>query len=598
MTPSTSRLPSEAQGHRSASVRPIADLLIYAAIVFCSLMNALFGAYRTDSDTAAYLDLSDAIKTGNWHFAINSYWFPFYPFLLTLGRALFGFGMQYEIMAARLVDALLNLVFVLAAVALAASVRRLMLARGTPAEYLIPARTLYLWSAVVAYFLASIDLTNMKPDTLTSIFMILTVTALLHALAHDTILAWFAVGVCGGLAYWAKAFAFPFFFLWIFLAAAANLRKGRVLARLVLALVVFLIVAAPLIWRISSLQGRLTYGESSGLNQAWLVNHADRFNPVADLTVYQSGTALAHFTHPGELLSKSPFIAYYGGPHSYGSTPQWTEPAYWSDGLKPRFVWRQTLASIRSDLAVLASLFVMRLQVALLAVMLAFWGFRMRRRSFADPALFAALILAVACVGLFIAVYLEGRHVAFALLIFAVVYAGCSLRGRRVGSDRSLHTAVLFAAALVLLFDFQGTLRDARVARAQGAQHLHGIYSMPIVSAGTELGRLYPRDAEVACMGDAACWGDPYWVRYGGLRLTAIIETGGGLAVKSAEQSCGQLARHPEALDALRKKNVRAIVARFDGTQACSADWRPLGTSPNFSYLPLDYLPLANLPLN
>ena len=69
--------------------------------------------------------------------------------------------------------------------------------------------------------------------------------------------------------------------------------------------------------------------------------------------------------------------------------------------------------------------------------------------------------------------------------------------------------------------------------------------------------------------------------------MTGIVETGHGVVNESAEEGCGKLKQNPAALDGLRKKNVRAIVARFDGTQACSADWKPLGASRNFFYLPL-----------
>jgi 4-amino-4-deoxy-L-arabinose transferase-like glycosyltransferase len=565
----------------------IADCLIYAGIVFSSVLSALFGAYRTDADTVAYLDLSDAIKDHNWHSAINANWFPFYPSLLTVGRAVFGFRVQYEFMAARLVDAVLGLAFVAAAVALAASVQRLMLARGIDADNLLPARTLYVWTALVAYFFASLDLNNIKPDTLVSTFMILAVAALLRALAEDSLLAWAAVGLCGGLAYWAKAFAFPFFLLLIFLAALVYFRKARILARLVLALLVFVVIAAPLLWQISTLRGRFTIGEAGRLDMAWYVNHADRFNPLADPATWQPGTAVANFKHPGELLSKTPSISYYGGPHSFGSTPQWTDVSYWSDGLAPRFVWSQSLAEIKYDLTLLGATLVMRFQVVLFAVMLVCWGFRVRKESFADRIVLVVLVLAVACVGLYSVVYLETRYVVFALVMIVTVYAACSLTRMPARENRSLHAAVLVMAALVLLFGLQSTLREWKASREQGAHPWRGIYSAPIFSAGAALGRLYPRGAEVACMGDAACWDDPYWVRYAGLRMTAIIETGHGSAEESAEQGCVMLAENPAALNAMRSKNIRAIVARFDGTQPCSAAWQPLGTSHSFFYLPL-----------
>jgi len=574
-------------GDAVRSIPPKIDLLIYAGIALCSLAQALFGAYRMDADPVAYLDLSDAIRNGDWHSAFNAYWFPFYPTLLAAARAMFGFRMQYELMAARLLDALLGLAFVAAAVILAASVRRLILASGIREDELLPAPTLRLWVAVVAWFFVSLDLTNIKPDTLVSIFMILAVAALFRAFIDDSIPAYIAAGLYGALAFWAKSFAFPFFLLWILLAALFHLRNLKILGRLALALFVFAAVSAPLVWQISSSQGRFTFGTSGSLNLAWFVNRADRFNPVADQAAWQPGSAAGNLIHPGDLLAKSPSISYYGRPHSVASTPQWDDPSYWFDGLKPRMVLRQFFAEIRVNLRVLGSLAVMRFQVAALAALLGFWGFRMRRRSFAHPVVMMALIQALACICLYVAVDLEPRYIAFAFVISATVYAACSLTPTPGADHRSLHAAILIAAALLLLFGLQDTLRESKSGLAEGAQPLRGIYSMTTVSAAAELASLYPRETEVACMGDAACWLDPYWVRYGGLRMTAIVETGNGVTAKSAEEGCSKLAQNPAALDALRKKNVRAIVARFDGTQPCSSQWRPLGTSPNFFYLPL-----------
>ncbi len=588
MTSSKPGLVTDRQNTLPSSLPLFADWLIYAGMGYASLISALFGAYRTDADTVAYFDLSDAIRVHHWHSAFNANWFPFYPWLLTLARSLFGYRVQYEFMAARLLDAALNLAFVGAAVVLAGAVRRILLARPVSAHALLPARALFLWTALVAYFLASLDLLNPKPDTLVSIFMILSVAALFRALTTDKLLVWLAVGLCAGMAFWAKAFAFPFFLMLIFFTALGHLRRARVLGRLALALIVFALVTAPLLWHISMLRGRFTYGEAGRLDMAWYVNRADRFNPVADPAAWNPRSAIASLKHPGQLLSKSPSIAYYGGPNSFGSTPQWTDLSYWSDGLAPRFVPREFLAQLAHNLSILSANVVMRFQVVCLVALLGLWGFRMRRKSFCQPIVLVALIMAVACIGLYSVVYLEPRYIAFALVLIATVYAASSMTSAPVREDLSVHGAVLIAAALVLVFGLQTTVREGNEARQEGAQPTHGIYSMAIDSAGAQLASLYPRGAEVACMGDAACWTDPYWVRFAGLRMTAIVETGHGFEQESAEQGCVKLAQNPAALDALRGKNVRAIVARFDKTRPCSAAWQPLGRSPNFFYLPLN----------
>jgi hypothetical protein len=462
-----------------------------------------------------------------------------------------------------------------------------MLARGISADKLLPPRILYLWVAFFAYFFCSQDLSGITPDALVSSLMILTVAALVWGIAEGKFQPFIAVGLFGGLAFWAKAFAFPFFFLLLLLAIAVNIHKRRVLLRLALSLAVFGLIAGPYIWQMSAAKGRLTFGESGRLATAWLVNGADRFNPVADFTVYQRGTAKVSLKHPGELLSKSPEIAYYGGDRVYGSTPQWNDPSYWSDGVSPRFVLHQTLSTVKKSMATLGSITLMRFQAVLLAAALCCWGFTVRKTSLVDPILVMAFVLAVGCIGSYALVLVEGRYIVFSLVLIGTLFAACALTKRPCAGHRSLHVMVLLMAALVLAGAFQTTLREWKTAKQEGAQPLHGIYSMAVVSAGSELATLYPRGSEVACMGHTACFGDTYWAKYAGVKMTAIIETGHGEASTSAEQSCQKLDQNPATLDALRQRNIRAIVSRFDGTQPCSAQWRPLGKSPNFFYLPL-----------
>lgn len=587
MTLSTAPIAPHKQNSVFTLAPRVADWLVYIGVVVCSLVNALVGAYHVNSDTVAYLDLSDAIKNHLWHSVVNAYWFPLYPALLAIGKAFFGYRPQYELMAARLVDAAQGLLFVLASVALAASLRRLMLARGIGADKLLPPRTLYLWVVTFAYFFCSQDMSGITPDALVSSFMILTVAALFWGIAEGKFPPYIAVGLFGGLAFWTKAFAFPFFFLLLLLVIAVNIRKRRVLLRLALSFAVFALIAGSYIWQISAAKGRLTFGESGRLNMAWMVNGSDRLNPVADLTVYRHGTARVSLKHPGELLSKSPEIAYYGGDRVYGSLPQWNDPSYWSDGLSSRFVLHQTLATVKKSMATLGSITVMRFQAVLLVAALCCWGFTIRKPSLADPILVMAFVLAVGCIGSYELVLLEGRYVVFSFVLIGTLFAACAQTEQPCGECRSLHIALLLMAAMVLFTGIQANMREWKAAEQEGARPLQGIYSMPVVSAAAELASIYPRGSEVACMGDAACWADPYWARFAGVKATAVIETGNGVDVKSAEQSCQKLQQNPAALDALRQQHIRAIVSRFDGTQPCSAQWRPLGKSPNFFYLPL-----------
>jgi hypothetical protein len=569
-----------------AKVATWADWVAYAGIVFACFLKAWIGSDGSNGDTIAYFDLSDAIQHHLWRHVVNASWFPGYPVLLALTRALFGYRLQYDLLAARLLDFVLWLTFVAAAIALAAAIRRLMLARGIKVDELLPARTLYLWVATFAYFFLSIDLLGVKPDTLLSALMIFSASALILGIANESMAACAVAGLLAGGAFWTKSFAFPFFCLMILFAALVNLRNYRVLRRLAASFVIFAIVAGPYIWQISAAKGRFTIGDSGRVNVAWYVNGAERFNPVNDSTVYSMGQAAGRFKHPGELLSKCPEIAYFGGDKVYGAMPQWDDFSFWSDGIAPRIVLHQYLSAAKVNLLALGNVLPMRLQALLLVVALYLWGFRIRRRSLADPILLAAVAVALACVGLYLVVHLEIRYVAFAWIMLGTLFAACSLN-KNASANSSLHLTVLLVSCLISLYGIQLCLHEQVLAREAGDNPAKGMYEMASFNAGTALASHYSPGTEVACMGHSACFGNMLWARFGSLRVTTVISMPHREETGSAEQYCQVLQNHPAALDLLRKRDIPAIVARFGNARPCSAEWQPVGNSGDFFYLPL-----------
>ncbi|MDP9051756.1 MAG: hypothetical protein M3O31_13720 [Acidobacteriota bacterium] len=567
----------------------IIDWAVYAGIAVSTAISALVGRYNVDSDTVAYLDLSNAVRAHQWHALVNASWFPLYPALLTIGRSFFHFRPQYDLMAARLVDCAIELLLIFACVVLATMLHRLMLVRGVAANRLLPRRTLSLWVAIFSYFFIGLDLVGIKPDALVSVLLLFAVAALIWGLIRGGFLPFIALGLCGGLAYWGKAFAFPIFVLLLLFTAAANLRRPRVLAGLLTSAAVFALVAGPYIWQISADKGRLTIGDSGRLNTAWYVNGADRFNPISDLIIYHRHDAVGDFKHPGELLSPDPEVTYYGGDKVYGSTPQWDDFSYWSDGLHSRFVLGETLTTIlRNTESLLLFTLPMRLQALLLLAVPICWGFTVRRQSLADPILLVLPLVALASIASLTLVHLETRYIAFSFMILGAVFAACSLSNHPSDeARRSLHLALVLASGLILVANLQTSMRELKAAQKEGAHPLQGIYSAPVLSAGVHLASLYPRGTEVACLGDFACWEDPLWTEYARVKMTAIVETGPGAETKSADQGCRKLDQAPQVLDSLRQHNVRVIVGRFDKPFPCSSQWMPLEDSGQFFYLPL-----------
>ena len=464
--------PTEIETKQAAplvSVPMAADVAMYAGVVLCLMVNVVLGGGAwVDGDTVAYLDISDALRQHLWAYALNASWFPLYPAVLAVARAVFHYRPQYDLAACRLTTFFLGIAFLASSVVLAASVRRLMLVRGVPAARLVPPRTLYAWVLSFAFLVLSSDLESLKPDALLSALLLFAVAALVVGFAHHSALPFVISGFLAGCGFWTKSFALPFFCMMIFVLIAANVRNRRVLAKLALSVGVFAVVAGPYIWKISADKGRFTIGDAGSLNSAWYVNGADRFNPVRDASVYHFGAAQGTLKHPAELLSKQPEITYYEKDKVYGAMPEWDDFSYWHDGLTPRFHLAQTLSAVKVNLVLLGRLVPMRLQALFLFLALGCWGFYPRKDLLAHTVLVAVLAASVLSFVLYIMIHVEGRYVAFAVAILGILFAGCSTSPSSAGLNRSLHLTVLLIAGVVLSVTFQRSMREAKVSQAAG----------------------------------------------------------------------------------------------------------------------------------
>jgi prepilin signal peptidase PulO-like enzyme (type II secretory pathway) len=72
-------------------------LAAWAILIALAAFQAYAQRFVVGPDGVSYLDLSDAIVTGNWSRLLNLYWSPFYPALIGVGRAITGVGARNEI---------------------------------------------------------------------------------------------------------------------------------------------------------------------------------------------------------------------------------------------------------------------------------------------------------------------------------------------------------------------------------------------------------------------------------------------------------------------------------------------------------------------
>src|SRR6188474_2036492 len=67
---------------------PVAAV-VWTIAILLGCIQAFASRFYMNADGISYLNLSDIIARGDWGSAVNGYWSPLYPFLLSIPRKLF-----------------------------------------------------------------------------------------------------------------------------------------------------------------------------------------------------------------------------------------------------------------------------------------------------------------------------------------------------------------------------------------------------------------------------------------------------------------------------------------------------------------------------
>lgn len=273
--------------------------------IFCSMMLVALVAiafpyfqYYIDPDATAYLTLAKRYAAGDWQKAINGYWSP-WSVWLTAGFIRLGYA---PFASAILVNTLGALGFLSASYLLflrfdlAAVLRKVFLS-------VLPVFLLY------AIFWQSFD------DLWECFFLLVVLLLFLHPRFLDKAVFWVVAGLAATLAYYAKAYALPFFLLELLVFTFFVWRKreaGYTTHPLKVALVIvstLFVFTLPWLYLLHQKYGFWTTGTAGTLNTSWyLVGHP----------YWKSGI--------GPLL-----------PPVYSDSPSYWEDPYWVNGPMPQF---------------------------------------------------------------------------------------------------------------------------------------------------------------------------------------------------------------------------------------------------------------------
>ena len=309
------------------TIRVVARVVILAIAVF----QAWAQRYAVSPDGISYLDMSDAVVTGDWSRLVNLYWSPLYPALIGVARAVVGSAPARDFPAIHLVNlASFIAMFVafeymlISILDIAARTRRSILSGP--------------WGLVGAYTLFGFFALTMvpqelsTPDLLSGATMFVVFGALARLRdggAHDTRNA-VVLGVALGIGAYAKSFMVPWAVVCLGVAAIATRRRGFRVP--VIAVAVWAIMIAPWTILLTREAGRFTFGDTGRLTYVWYVNGAEPPSIGGVPPGARRATTEAILSGVG-ATGIAP-----------GTDPMWFDPARWNTMLKPQWNLEQQLA--------------------------------------------------------------------------------------------------------------------------------------------------------------------------------------------------------------------------------------------------------------
>lgn len=522
--------------------------------------------YQLNPDGVSYLDLADAFIRQGCAGLVNAYWSPIYASLLGGGLKIAGPAGRWDAPAGHFI----NFVIYLAALAsfdfflrgVLEARRRIEEKSAEKGAMLLPewaflslGFALFTWTS-----LSLVTLSTLTPDlcVATFIYLVSGLVVRIH-LGRANWTTFLALGVALGFGYLAKTVLFLMAFVFLGVAAALAVRRlgARTAApRVAISLLVFLMVASPLVLALSRAQGRWTFGESGRINYGWYADH---------LPLYGEGEPYATpgALHPIHQLLSSPPVYEFATPIQ-GTYPLWDDPAYWWQGEQVHFDWHAQFEAIKVNVAQCYQILVVG-QAGLIAALAVLLVFAAGRRWSVRELLghWYLWIPALAGVGMYVPVHLESRFIAGEVALFwTAILLGIRLppspEARRVAHAATI--AMLLTLGLQLGWQ---AIDDIKVG-VPGA----GKVQIEVADALKKQG-LEPGD-KVAVAGNGF---SSFWARTARVSIIAEVpDYSDGSFWWAADPSV-----RARVFQALARSGAKLVVADRVPVPDWSADWQSLG---------------------
>lgn len=519
-------------------------------------IQALASRFYMNADGVSYLNLSDIFARGDWSGAVNGYWSPLYPLVLSLPRRLIGSSTYWEAPIVHGVNLLLYLgsfacfQFFLRQLSVFQQRRAVAGAKATIIDFTRPvaalcAYSLFLWSALVL-----IGLAVATPDMLLAGIVYLIAGAILSIRNNPRLVSFVVVGILLGVAYLTKAVMFP---IGLIIAMTCGLGTGTprvIISRTILTMAVFLAVSTPEIIAVSRLTGHLSYGEAGTLAYARLVNQVPQWwigKPPG------SGVP----SHPIRQIHEQPAAYEFSSPETSFSYPFWDQPAYWANGIRAHFSLRDQKPVTETILYTYLGL----LGYLLFAGCILF----LIRAAMSAFAFSGLLVPGFAVYMVYALVHAEPRLLgAWSVVVFLVTVSALSFPRSALRSVAAvLASLALFKSAMVADRVVTPLRQLVRELAGHRAQHDQREVASKLYALGVR------RGDKVASIGRAF---DGYWARLGGLQIAMEVPEAEAPHYWHATDSVKAAVQNQFAA-----RGATAIVANLAPEEGPGRGWIPLG---------------------
>ncbi len=227
-----------------------------SALLMCVVLYIIYPHYQyyIDPDGTAYLTISKRYATGDYQRAINGYWSPWSCWLTAL---LIKTGLS-PIPASIIINAIGATGF-------------LYISQSFFLKFNLTRRLQWLMCITLAFFLCYAVFAQSFDDLWECFFLLSTLRIILSDRFKEQPVLWIAMGFIGTLAYFAKAYSFPFFILNTICCTYFICKddKAQWIKISATAIGVMVVCGLPWIWLLHNKYGIWTTSTAGTLNMSW-----------------------------------------------------------------------------------------------------------------------------------------------------------------------------------------------------------------------------------------------------------------------------------------------------------------------------------------